>query len=88
VIDRACPRCYSPGRFLEGASKETHVDYYRCDTCGHVWRYDKENPSASPVDVTMRRPKAVWVQIDLVLWRAARPERKDHSDAPPTLRDL
>ena len=34
----SCP-CGHPGpaTYLEWTSSIAHVDYYRCDECGHVW---------------------------------------------------
>ena len=51
---RICPQCERPGRLLEAASKQAWVIYYRCDACGHVWVYDKEDCNAPPRDVTLR----------------------------------
>jgi uncharacterized OB-fold protein len=51
---RICPQCERPGRLLEAASKQAWVIYYRCDACGHVWVYDKEDVNAPPRDVTLR----------------------------------
>jgi len=52
VLDRPCPICDRPGRFLAGPSEGASVDYYRCDPCGHVWSHDKLNPDAPAVPVT------------------------------------
>jgi rubredoxin len=51
---RICPQCERPGRLLEAASQQAWVIYYRCDACGHVWLYDKEDINAPPRDVTLR----------------------------------
>ena len=32
-----CPACQKDGRLLDGPSGIAHVDYFRCDDCGHVW---------------------------------------------------
>lgn len=50
---RICPQCHRQGRFLEAASQEAWVDYYRCDVCGHVWAQSKEDPNAPPRDITL-----------------------------------
>jgi hypothetical protein len=50
---RMCPLCERPGRRLEAASQDAWVIYYRCDPCGHVWAYDKENMNSPRRDVTM-----------------------------------
>jgi uncharacterized Zn finger protein len=55
--ESACPRCPNMGRFLVETSKDTAVDYFRCDRCGHVWSRDKLNPHAPPRDVTIRSQK-------------------------------
>ena len=36
------------------ASAQAWAIYYRCDACGHVWAYDKEDITEPPRDVTMR----------------------------------
>ena len=53
---RLCPQCHRPGRRLDATSNVSHVEYFRCDACGHVWSYDKLNPDAPPKDVTERKP--------------------------------
>jgi ssDNA-binding Zn-finger/Zn-ribbon topoisomerase 1 len=55
---RICPKCQRKGDLLEGASKDAHVDYYRCPICGHVWAHQKGNADAPPKDVTERSHKA------------------------------
>jgi len=50
--ERLCPHCQRPGRFLEAPSRIAMVEYYRCNDCGHVWTYDKNDPDAPPMDVT------------------------------------
>jgi uncharacterized Zn finger protein len=38
-----CPSCsVNRGRWLEGSSKDAYVDYFRCDSCGHVWNIPKK----------------------------------------------
>jgi hypothetical protein len=34
---RECPKCHGPAFHLAGVSRETEVDYYRCDPCGNIW---------------------------------------------------
>jgi len=37
-----CPECRQPtGLFLEGASAQAWVNYYRCVICAHVWNIEK-----------------------------------------------
>lgn len=38
LVSASCP-CGHPGpaTYLEWTSSIAHVDYYRCDECGHVW---------------------------------------------------
>ena len=50
---RICPECKRSGRLLEAASQYAWVNYYRCDVCGHVWTYDKNDLNAPPRDVTI-----------------------------------
>ncbi len=54
---RKCPQCERPGRLLEAASQDAWVMYYRCDTCSHVWAYDKEDVNSPRRDVTMFIPQ-------------------------------
>lgn len=38
MLDNRCPNCGSTAvRTIPVASNSTHVSYYRCDVCGHVW---------------------------------------------------
>jgi predicted nucleic acid-binding Zn ribbon protein len=39
-------------KWLPGPSKDAHVDYYRCDDCGHVWNVPKDNPDDPLCHVT------------------------------------
>ena len=55
---RDCPNCAKPGTFLPRVSKTADVEYYSCDHCGHVWRFDKSGPDG-PRDVTVRYGRAV-----------------------------
>ncbi len=54
---RICLHCQHQGRLLENASQHAYVEYYRCDTCGHVWSHDKKNPDGPPNHITTPRPK-------------------------------
>jgi len=29
-----------------------YVEYYRCDSCGHVWVRDKNDPDEKPKSIT------------------------------------
>ena len=41
-----CPACaQQPPRHLDETSKEAHVNYYRCNSCGHIWTIHKQDPS-------------------------------------------
>jgi transposase-like protein len=54
VNARSCPKCQSENpRFLNGASDEAMVNFYRCDECGHVWTVQKSNPDGPTTDVTL-----------------------------------
>jgi hypothetical protein len=50
---RLCPICEQPGRLLIDASQIAYVDYYRCDPCGEVWAYDKNDPKATRKKITL-----------------------------------
>jgi uncharacterized Zn finger protein len=53
-----CPVCSSQDcRWLKDTSKDAHVNYYRCNACGHVWWVEKGNTNQTTHDVTDRRPK-------------------------------
>ena len=50
---RPCPECDKLTiRWLEASSRDAHVNYYRCDGCGHVWTLPKSQPDAAPTAVT------------------------------------
>ena len=51
---RLCPVCRKPGRLLPDASKESVVDYYRCDECKQVWSHHKADPNSPPKAVTLK----------------------------------
>ena len=58
----SCPNCQKVGRLLEYTSTLAYVYYYRCDSCGHVWTLDRNNPNAPPKPVTVpvqRRQEAM-----------------------------
>jgi len=49
-----CPHCQShDGRHLAAISKVSHVDYYRCATCHHVWNQPKAGDVGKAHDVTV-----------------------------------
>lgn len=54
---RKCPQCERLGHLLEAASQDAWVMYYRCDACGHVWAYDKNDDNSPRRDVTMLVPQ-------------------------------
>jgi hypothetical protein len=47
-----CPICNQPGRQLEGVNRDSHVDYFRCDPCWHVWTHSKFEPDGPAIAVT------------------------------------
>lgn len=50
-----CPNCGVSGQdWLESASKDSHVEYFRCKPCGHVWQVPKEGTPGEQRDVTDR----------------------------------
>jgi len=53
-----CPRCFvKTGRHLTASSENSSVNYYRCDSCGHVWAIEKDARKAKPHDVTITTKK-------------------------------
>jgi len=50
---RLCPNCQTQGRLLDHVSKDTVVEYYRCETCSHIWTHDKVNHTITR-NVTIR----------------------------------
>ena len=57
-VVRSCPLCARPGRPLTSVSKDSVVDYYRCDECHHVWHHRKDEPNAPAVNVTTTTPQS------------------------------
>ncbi len=48
-----CPECHTPApRLLEALSNDAHVNYYRCQQCGHVWTLPKGEIDAVPTAIT------------------------------------
>jgi hypothetical protein len=48
-----CPNCSASGNhWLRQISREAHVNYFRCCTCGHVWVFPKRGVPGEPLDVT------------------------------------
>jgi hypothetical protein len=39
---------------LEDSSRDAHVEYFRCDTCGHIWTHQKADPNSPPRPVTVK----------------------------------
>ena len=56
MVDCPCPVCERSARWLDAASQDAHVDYYRCDGCGHVWNVPKGQPDAPRKTVVQGRP--------------------------------
>jgi len=51
-----CLACQSLAvRWLETVSGEAHVNYYRCERCGHVWTLPKGQGDAAPTAITTTR---------------------------------
>jgi hypothetical protein len=45
---RLCAVCRIEGTLLEGGSKDSMVDYFKCRQCGRVWTHPKPDPKAEP----------------------------------------
>ena len=56
--ERLCPKCNQSARLLTDVSAYAHVNYFRCDRCGHVWSQGKDDPNAilNPVSKTPDSP--------------------------------
>ena len=39
-------------RWLETVTEEAHLNYYRCERCGHVWTLPKWQIDADPTAIT------------------------------------
>ena len=51
-----CIECQSLAiRWLDALSKDAHVNYYRCERCGHVWTLPKGETDVVPVAVTHKK---------------------------------
>ena len=46
-----CTNCRRTGRLLEGPAN-LPVEFYACDSCGHVWTQDKNNHHTTKKKVT------------------------------------
>ena len=56
MSSRPCPNCrHSLPRPLDAASRDSRVEYYRCDFCEHVFNVPKDNPQAEPRTVAQGR---------------------------------
>ena len=55
MLKRPC-QCQTSPRLLEGASAESRMNFYRCDTCGHVWTIPKNDPDGPIHIVTVDAP--------------------------------
>ena len=41
--NKPCPNCGAiVARALDAASQDAHVNYYRCQSCGHIWTTTKD----------------------------------------------
>ena len=50
---RPCPNClYPAARFLEGASADARVRYYRCERCSHVFALAIDDLQGPPRTIT------------------------------------
>ena len=50
-----CPKCHRVGRHLIASSENSVVDYYRCDSCGHVWTLDRQGVRRDVMIVVPKR---------------------------------
>jgi hypothetical protein len=55
--DQECPNCHATvARELKPPSDFAHVNYYRCERCGHVWTTTKDGARivhhVTPLDPT------------------------------------
>ena len=62
LADPALPACSAQTpRHLHLTSDMAHVNYYRCETCGHIWTINKHDPSkvthVTPLPDVSLRPK-------------------------------
>jgi Zn ribbon nucleic-acid-binding protein len=54
-----CPNCKRvDGAHLPEASKYAHVEYFRCNTCGHVWQVPKPGTGGEARNVTQPRKRS------------------------------
>ena len=38
-----CPRCSTPrGQYMQHTSEGNRDDYYRCNSCGHLWKVERQ----------------------------------------------
>jgi Zn ribbon nucleic-acid-binding protein len=57
-----CPHCQIPSPKLMDMSRECSVDYYRCESCSHVWTVDRvtgqfiQHVTVERTPVRLRRP--------------------------------
>ena len=64
---RLCPTCRIEARLLQHISKSALVAYYRCDTCGAIWVYDKADVGRPPERLTQdlsRRENLILPPLD------------------------
>lgn len=60
-----CPDCHAPGsHWLESASRDARVDYFRCSKCGHIWNTPKPGEPGEQRDVTQRRQPGQRSEVD------------------------
>ena len=60
-----CPSCSRPANLVNGVNTDRFDDFYRCETCGHVWTTAKDETTTllhvTPLKVHQpggRRPPA------------------------------
>ena len=51
-MPQICHKCQHEGRLLDGVSRISWFDYFRCDGCGHVW-IDKKSKTDSSTAIEM-----------------------------------
>ncbi|MEP7305976.1 MAG: hypothetical protein ABJA98_10705 [Acidobacteriota bacterium] len=51
-----CAECRSLAiRWLDSRSQDAHVNYYRCERCGHVWTLPKGETDLLPTNITHKK---------------------------------
>ena len=79
-----CRTCGRQGRLLPDSSKNSSVQYFRCDRCSQVWLHHKSDPHGPPVPVTILsdEPKAQHVRTGIVCHKCQRAIVQIESETP------